>query len=214
MKKYLATGLIVVLPLSVTIIFIVYVINLLTNPFLKITIDLFRQFDQPIFNSPLFLTLFAKIATFFLVLLAILLLGFFSQKLFFENLFNVCSKHLSKLPFFGPIYAFTKKIIETIFSKEMQKIFKVPLQTPFLDPRAKAIAFESKVAKEIEKKLKEKTSTVFIPTTPHVITGFLLLLPQKSIKRLNLSGEDALKFILSLGTCHKKKNESDIFSSQ
>jgi len=65
-----------------------------------------------------------------------------------------------------------------------------------------------KEQKEIQKENTEKLMSLFIPTVPNISTGFYCVMPEKDLKRLDLSVEEALKLMLSLGLSgQKEKNE-------
>ena len=77
---------------------------------------------------------------------------------------------------------------------------------PFADEECKMLIVKPKdvlntgdVEGEVKNKLKKKLTNVFIPTTPNPTSGFLLMVPNTELKKLNVSVDDAIKTIVSAG---------------
>jgi len=77
-------------------------------------------------------------------------------------------------------------------------------------PGLQTLAFiTSPAQKEIQKESNEKLVSLFVPTVPNITTGFYFLIPEKDLKKLDLSVEDALKLILSLGLTANQLKEQN-----
>jgi uncharacterized membrane protein len=138
------------------------------------------------------------IITFLLIfLIGVIFTNIVGKKLlsFIEN------RIFKKIPFIGPIYRGTKQIIETIFS-DNKKSFKEVALIEYPKENSYALAFITGYLEkgEINKNTKsERSIAVFVPTTPNPTSGFLLILPEKKVKKIDISVETAFKIIISGG---------------
>jgi uncharacterized membrane protein len=109
------------------------------------------------------------------------------------------------------IYNAVKQIAETVFSQRETSFDKACL-VEYPRRGAWAIAFISTNAKgEIDDKLNdgEAIVTVFLPTTPNPTSGFLLFLPQRDVKPLDMTVEDAAKLVISAGLVYPNGQVAD-----
>jgi uncharacterized membrane protein len=101
---------------------------------------------------------------------------------------------LMQIPLLNKIYATIKQVNESFSSNKSS--FKQVVLVPFPHARSRALAF---VTGEQRGLGAEKLISVFIPTTPIPTSGFLLLVPESEIIKVDISVADAIKFIISLG---------------
>ncbi len=197
MKKYLLTGLAILLPFMLTIIVIVYLFDLFTEPFVGIIQSFFPNEKISVFLS--------RIAVLVFLFFLIFILGFFARKFFFKALLNWSNALFSRIPIIKGIYKLTKDVTNAMFT-EGQKTFKETVLIPFPSGDSHALGF---VTGEIPAKLREVISetevSVFVPTAPHPISGFLLLTPKKFLHPVDITTEETFKFLLSFGTFHPEE---------
>ena len=197
MKKSLITGLIIVMPITLTILLFVFLINFFTNPF----VDLVR----PIVSSwhiaePEIITLIARVVSLILVCLSIFLLGVIARWFFIRPLIKWSNVVLSKIPVVKSIYKVTKDIVSAFFSPEGRKAFKYPVMVPFPLEKSYCVGFASgEVPKECLDKSKIELSPIFIPTAPHPISGYLVMVPKDKVSDIAMTNEEAVKFTVSCG---------------
>lgn len=189
-RRYLLTGLVVWIPLGVTLlvlrIFIGYVDRLVT---------LLPQAWQPEqlvgFNIP---------GLGLILALAVLLLtGFVASNYLGRSLLALGAELLEHIPLVRSVYSAVKQISDTMFSNKGRSFSKVVLiRYPQQDTWS--LAFQtSESLGEVNKKLPEHMVSVFVPTTPNPTSGFLLMVPAHDMIELEMSVDDALKMIISLG---------------
>jgi uncharacterized membrane protein len=112
---------------------------------------------------------------------------------FGENLFL-------KVPLLNKVYLALKQINEA-FATSKKSAFKTVVLVQFPRPGVYSLGFiTSEQHAEVQAKTSEHVLCVFVPTTPNPTTGFLVLVPEKEIVKLEMSVADAIKFIISLGT--------------
>lgn len=112
---------------------------------------------------------------------------------------------LNRIPLVRSIYTSVKQIIET-FTSPSGTAFKKVLLIEFPKEGVWSLAFETtKSVETINSTLQEETVNVFVPTTPNITSGFLMIVPVNKTKELAISVEQALKMIVSLGMVQDKK---------
>ena len=133
-------------------------------------------------------------AIFFITFIGWLSLSFLGKK-FFELFNNI----LKKIPILRTIYSAINQMTETFTKKDNNQKSVVLLEYP--RKGIWAVGFATKENKGLIKdKLNEDLVNVFVPTTPNPTSGFLLMVPKKDLIFLEISFEQASKFIVSAGT--------------
>lgn len=208
MKKYLFTGFITLLPLALTLLIINYVFNVLTEPFVGIVESIFLTYKEKfgfIKHQTLILLVSRLIALIFLFLL-ILFLGVLGQKLFAR----LSDKLFLHIPIFKSIYRVVQDVTNAVFSQK-EKTFKCTVLIPFPFPETHAIGFVTgSVPPKIKKVLSDLDVAVFVPTSPHPISGFILLTPKKQALDVDITVEEGFKFLLSCGAFHPGETEKNL----
>ena len=106
---------------------------------------------------------------------------------------------LLQVPFLNKIYGATKQVNEALTSGDKNS-FKTVVMIEFPHPGAYAIGFiTSEQSAEPQIKAGQNLVCVFIPTTPNPTSGFLVLVPEGKVTRLEMSVADGVKYIISLG---------------
>lgn len=141
------------------------------------------------------------------LLLIILLVGYVASNFVGKRLMKYLSGLLEKVPLFNKIYMTVKGISDSVFGAQRQKFFEAVVLVPFPHPGAKTIAFVTEVPKE----LGPDQVGVFVPTPPNIANGFYLIYPKKDVKFLDMSVQEGIKLVLSIGISSRAKqgNETD-----
>lgn len=188
MKKfrgYFLTGLIVVLPVVVTL----YV--------LWIT---FNWIDGLLGNIiPLFIKKNIPGLGFITTIILIMLAGLLTKNFFGKKIFLFGEWLLIKIPFARTIYLATKQIIDTLLVKD-KKAYQRVVMVEYPRRGIYTIGFiTGKCQGEIQTKITQEMVSVFFPTTPNPTSGWLALVPADEIIYLDMSVEDGIKLIVSGG---------------
>lgn len=190
LKKYLLAGLVVWLPLLITIGVLRFIIDLLDN-----TMALIPEAYQPEHLLGLHIPGLGVI----LSLILLVSTGIFATNFFGQRLVIWGESILSRIPLVRSIYNAVKQVMNAVLSTNSEAFRKVLLvEYPRKD--VWTIGFQTgSVNAEINDKVNEEMVSLFIPTTPNPTSGFLMMYPKKDTIELSMSIDEALKFIISLG---------------
>lgn len=204
MKKYFITGLVILLPLAVTIAIAVFTVNFLTKPFIGFVSDFLKEFNILrkgfLFLSPEQVVLYgSKLLVLVCLFLFTLFLGMFARWFFFRALLGLSDKILHRIPLVNKVYKTTQEIIKTIFVTDKSS-FKQVVMVPFPKPGTYVMGL---ISRESPLACSEKAGStlisVLVPTTPNPTTGFLLMYKKEDLIYLDLKPEAAIKYIVSCG---------------
>jgi uncharacterized membrane protein len=189
-RRIIVAGLLVWLPLGVTIFIIRLLLDLLGQTY-KIIPEFLRPESILGFSIPGFEILLALVIIFTTGLIAANFIG--------KSLVDWWESLLDKIPLVRNIYSPLKKFSELILSDQTQSFSKV-LLIEYPRKGLYSLCFQtSKNLGEIEKKSGRDVVCVFVPTTPNPTSGLILMVPQEDVIELDMSVEDGLKMIISLG---------------
>tara|TARA_B100001123_G_C15141001_1_gene959487 strand:+ start:196 stop:810 length:615 start_codon:yes stop_codon:yes gene_type:complete len=191
LRNYFFTGVVVLIPIGITLYLTIFIIkvssNLVPN---EINPNHYLPFSVPgleIIVSVIIITLIGGLS-----------LSFLGKKFlqFINDLFK-------RIPILRTIYSAIGTMTQS-FAKSNKKNKRVVL-IEYPRKGSWAVAFATKDNKgEISRKTGEKLVNVFVPTTPNPTSGFLLMYPKKDVIFLDISFEEASKFIVSAGTTNPK----------
>lgn len=202
MKKHLLTGLIILMPIMLTLMVIVFLIDFFTAPFIPIVSNMLISIESAFhFQIPASLTLVvARLLALILLCLFILCLGALTRWFFMKSLFEFGGKLISRIPFIKTVYNVSKDIFSALFSSDGKKIFQYTVITPYPFPPSYSLGFRAgEVSEEIQQKVTEPLVSVFVPTAPHPISGFLFFVPEKDAHKIAMTTEESVKFLVSCG---------------
>ncbi len=211
MKKYFITGLAILLPFVLTLMIVVYLVNLFTEPFVgiaeKLLIILESQQKFPIIHSQALALIVAKLISLLFLSILILVLGFLGQKIVFRTVLHGTHRLFSKIPFIKSIYTTAKDLTKTMFSGD-QKIFTGVALLPFPSKNTKALGLLTQDIPLVLKQVAPELEVgIFVPTAPHPISGFLLFTSKNEIQPVPITVEQTFKFIISCGSLDLKSNQ-------
>jgi uncharacterized membrane protein len=204
MKKYFITGLVILLPLTLTILIVVFVMNFLTKPFMGLVVKILsetriQQIHTHILSSEQIIRYGSQIVILIGLFLFTLLLGLFARWFIFKALIKVSDKILHKIPLVNKVYKTTQEIVKTIFVTDKNS-FKQVVMAPFPNKGLYSLGLVSRKSPDAcSKAVNKELISVFIPTTPNPTTGFLLLFKKEDLIFLDMKTEDAVKYIVSCG---------------
>ena len=193
LRNYFFTGVVVLVPIGFTLYLTIFLISISAK---LIPQDLNPNNYLP-FSIP---GLEIILSIIFITIIGGLSLSFIGKK-FLQLLNDV----LKRIPFLRTIYSAIGQMTETFTQKRKNKKSVVLVEYP--RKGSWAVGFATKDNKgEISKKTNKKLVNVFVPTTPNPTSGFLLMFPKNELIYLDMSFEEASKFIVSAGTSIPKKS--------
>ncbi|GAB4575722.1 MAG: DUF502 domain-containing protein [Rhodothalassiaceae bacterium] len=191
LRKYFLTGLVVFAPISITIYLTWIVIDGVDGFFRKVVpvaYNLEAWLGVPLPGIGLLLTI-----------VFLTLLGALAANILGRSLISLGERIVERMPVIRGIYMTIKQIAETLMAQSASSFRDVVL-VEYPRPGLWALAFVSSPAKgEIQEKTEEETLNVFLPTTPNPTSGYLLFVPKKDCIFLDMSVEQAIKYIISAG---------------
>jgi len=204
MKKYFITGLALLLPAVLTILIFLFIVNLLTKPFVGIvegTLDYYDLLDKPMlfFTSQQVITFFSKFLILFFLFTFVVLIGFLGRLVVFHYLLRLGNYIMHKIPFINKIYKAAQDVIGTIFQDKTTNFSQVVL-IPFPTTQSLSIGLVTNDPETHEPhEDKHGHISVFVPATPNPTVGFMLLFNRSQLIFLDMSVEEALRFVVSCG---------------
>ena len=133
----------------------------------------------------------------------ITIIGWLSLSFLGKKLLSLFNKILKKIPILRTIYSAIVQMTETFTRNEKGKKNVVLVEYPRKGSWAVGFATK-KNSGEISEKTNRKLINVFVPTTPNPTSGFLLMFPKEDVIYLDMTFEEASKFIVSAGTSDPK----------
>ncbi len=204
MKKYFITGLVILLPLAVTLAIVIFVVNFLTKPFIGLVSSFLKEF-QILQKGFLFLSAdqVVRYGSQLLILLCLfaftLALGMIARWFFFKAFIGLSDKVLHRIPLINKVYKTTQEIIKTLFVTDKTS-FKQVVMVPFPKDGTYVMGLVSRESPEVcSEKAGSPLVSVLVPTTPNPTTGFLIMYKKEDLIHLDLKPEAAIKYIVSCG---------------
>ena len=207
MRKNLFSGLIILLPVAITFWFFRFFIDILTDPFVlqvQNTLLFISNNHYSLSSHPNLLLVISRTIILIFLFGLVVLLGYLGKKIIFNWIEKRFLLLIYKIPLVNSIYRACKDIISSVFSED-KKMFNRVVAVPFPSKESRTLGLIAGVApEEIQAKLPKSPTgapmkVVFIPTSPHPSSGFLLLTHEDEITSLDMSLEDAFKFLISCG---------------
>ena len=186
-RNYFFTGVVVLIPIGITL----YLTKFLIQVSSKIIPDEINPNNYLPFSIPGLEIL--------LSVLFITFVGGLSYSFIGKKILQFINDLLKKIPILRTIYSAITQMTETFTKKEDSKKSVVLVEYP--RKGTWAVGFATKKNKtEIAKKTEKNLINVFLPTTPNPTSGFLLMFPEEDVVYLDMTFEEASKFIVSAGT--------------
>jgi len=210
MKKYLIAGFLVWAPIAVTIWLITLVFGSINSLFRNLLLWLHQVFGINIPSILFQISSIPGVGVLTLVLI-IWITGLFAANIAGKWWLDIWHKIINHIPIVKSIYSMTKQIFDTLLS-DSGKSFKEAVLIEYPLEQTWTIAFVTGkpaiFVMPIDNPDKDWIS-VYVPTTPNPTSGFLLIVDRNKTKKLDISVEQALKYIVSMGVLNIDKNKID-----
>lgn len=188
---YFIAGLLVVVPITITLYFAFFVVTSIDGWVAGLVPAQYNPNNYLPFSIP-GLGLIA-------VFMALVVIGFFAANFFGRFLIRISEYLLDRVPVVKTIYGAIKQIMETVLANQSEA-FREAVLLEYPRKGCWSIGFlTGTTSGEVQAVTKDKMINVFVPTTPNPTSGFLLFVPEKDIYRLHMTVEEALKMVVSGG---------------
>lgn len=190
LRRYFIAGLLIWVPIGITVFIVRLLLELMDRVVLFVPPP-WRPENLFGFSIPGFGIVVA--------LALVLFTGFLAANLIGRRLVDLYEAIPNRIPFVRGIYAASKSFAEVLFS-DTEQSFKKVLLVEYPKHGTYALCFQtSSRLEEIQHRTDSDVVCVFVPTTPNPTSGFILMVPKSEIIELDMSVDEALKMIISLG---------------
>ena len=195
MKKYFITGLLVLVPLFITLWVLSTLIHTMDQSLLLLP-EAWQPKKVLGFNVPGLGAL--------LTLVIIFVTGLVATNIFGQQLIVLWESFLTKVPFVKTIYSSVKQVSDTLFSNS-GNAFRKAVLVEYPRHGSWTIAFVTGTpGGDVVNHLTGDYISIYVPTTPNPTSGFFLMMPKADVIELDMSVDEALKYIISMGTVAPK----------
>ncbi|MBM3367051.1 MAG: DUF502 domain-containing protein [Betaproteobacteria bacterium] len=190
MKKYLITGLLIWIPLVITLWVLKLVVDVLDQTLLLL---------PPAFRTENWLGLYVPGMGVVMTLVILLLTGIFATNFLGARLVHLWQEVLHRIPVVNSIYSSIKQISDTLFSSSGQA-FRKALLVKWPRDGMWTIAFLTGTpGGAVATHLQGDYVSVYVPTTPNPTGGYFVLVARQDVIELDMTVDEALKYIISMG---------------
>ncbi len=190
-RNYFFTGIVVLIP----IVFTLYLT--------KVLIDLSSKLIPKEINPNTYLNFSIPGLEIFLTVVFITIIGGLSLSFIGKRFLKIIDELFKRIPILRTIYSAIGQMTQSFTQKDSNKKSVVLIEYP--RKGSWAVGFATKENKgEIKNKTQKDLINVFVPTTPNPTSGFLIMFPKEDVIYLDISFEEASKFIVSAGTSNPK----------
>jgi len=191
LRNYFITGVVVLIPIGFTLYLSKILIGISSNLIPKnLNPNHYLPFDIPGIEI-------------LISILLITIVGGLSLSFFGRRILKLIDDLFKRIPFLRTVYSAIVQMTETFSKKDDNKKSVVLVEYPRKGVWAVGFATKENTG-EMAEKTNKKLINVFVPTTPNPTSGFLLMFPIEDVIYLNMSFEEASKFIVSAGTSNKQ----------
>ncbi len=199
LRKYLVAGLLAWLPLGITIWVLAQLLSAINGVFGSLLAALALVLPASLRDAVLELRHVPGLG---LVILAagLLLSGVFVANIFGQWLLRQWDRLLSNIPIVKSIYSSVKQVSDTLFSSS-GNAFREAVLVQYPRAGSWTIAFVTGTPSgEVACHLEQEHLSLYVPTTPNPTSGFFLIVPKADVRPLQMTVDEALKYIISMGT--------------
>jgi len=192
LKTYFFTGILVTAPVALT---------------LYLSIELFKWVDSSVihwipakYNPETYLPYGLPGIGVLLLVLSLIVIGMMTVNIFGRWLVKFGQSIMERIPVISGIYSALKKLFETLLGQGSASAFRKAVLVEYPRKGVWTVAFlTTPVYEGFKTLLPQDMVTVYVPTTPNPTSGFMLYVPKKEVKELDMRVDDAIKLVISTG---------------
>lgn len=190
LRAYLIAGLLVWVPLGITVLVVKLLVDLMDRSVVLL---------PPAWRPEVVLGVDIPGLGFALTFVVVILTGVAVANLIGRRLIAAWESLLARIPLVRTIYSVVKQVVQTVLAANSNAFRKV-LLVEYPRKGSWTVAFMAgEGTDEIQDRITKDTITVYIPHAPNFTSGFILMMPRDEVMVLEMSVEDAMKMIMSLG---------------
>lgn len=202
-KKIFIAGILALLPIVITVYLLYFLYNLVVSKASPLVRKIVYQYNDN------FSEYILQISTFLIILLIIFVIGIFTRMYLGKLVIKLVDNIITRIPVARSIYNAIKQVIDS-FGNTSGSSFSKVLLVEFPRRDMWMIAFLVRDALPIMQDVstKEESVNVFIPTAPNPTSGFVAVVPKKDTRELDITVEEGIKFVLSVGIINFDSNSN------
>ncbi|MBI5510211.1 MAG: DUF502 domain-containing protein [Deltaproteobacteria bacterium] len=197
-QKTFLTGMLIILPVLVTIWVVSLMFGLLNQTVTPLILNVLKLVTLAPLSETTWVQYVAPVVSVTLSVLFIYILGLVGGNVLGRQLLGAVDRWLKRIPFVRGIYSATRQFVDTFQSGSGAFSHAVVIEYPRTGCYTLAFVTNTKRG-EVHERTGKKLVAVFVPTTPNPTSGFLLFVPEDQLIRLHMSVDDAFKMIVSGG---------------
>jgi uncharacterized membrane protein len=205
MKQRFLTGLIIILPVTITVWVISFLVHLCTKPFQNAASALLEKYNLFqtgwwIFSEEQVLRAATTLSILFALLIFLFLIGFIGQWFFFHIIMKGIDHMMLQVPLVNKVYKACREFTDVLFSPKSTSFSQV-VWSPFPTAEQGAIGLvTNEVFLPMPNGEKKPFTTVLVPGTPNPTVGFLIMCPKETLTPTQLGIDTAMKWVISCGS--------------
>lgn len=197
-RNYLVTGIFIWVPILITFGVINWGMRFLTDIFESV-VDLVARVSPAVSQAPILAIKSIPFLGVILVVTLLFLTGLMAANFFGQWFLRVINSLLSRIPIVKSVYGSVKQVSDTLFSSNGQA-FRNALLVQYPREGSWTVAFQTGTPSgDVAAKLPADCISVYVPTTPNPTSGFFLIMRKTDVILLDMSVDEALKYIISMG---------------
>lgn len=205
MKRLFFTGLISLLPITLTVLIMIFIINLFTDPFQGSVASFLAYYDlldRPFlfFSGEQVLFISSKLLALAAVFGIIVLIGIFGRMVLANTVFHIGGKLIRRIPLVNRLYQVIEDTVTSLFASKGTTFTQV-VMVPYPTSESLSVGL---IAKKQTPETHDETVSVFIPGTPNPTCGFMLSYKYEELVFVDMKVDEALKFLISCGIMYPK----------
>ena len=190
LKNYFLTGLLVILPIFITVYIILSLIR---------AMDAILKYIPAEYLPETYLQIHIPGLGLILVVILVFVVGLLTRNFIGRKIVKLGENIVDRIPLVRVLYTGVKQLLEPLFLQKTNAFKRVAL-IEYPRRGVHVIGFVTGESKgEVQSKISKNMMNVFVPTTPNPTSGFYILIPEDEVVYLNMSVEDAFKLIISGG---------------
>ena len=189
-RRYFITGLLIWIPIAITLWLLNFVVSTL-----DLSLSLLPAHWQP---ERLIGQKLPGIGA-LLTLLVIFLTGLLTANFLGQRLVRIWERVLARIPIVNTVYSSVKQVSDTLLSPQ-GNAFRKALLVEYPRRGCWTIGFLTGIpAQEVRRQISDDMVSLYVPTTPNPTSGFFLMVPRADTRELDMSVDEALKYVVSMG---------------
>lgn len=208
-RNYLVTGIFVWVPIIITVAVIGWGVGVLQGIFTSVVDAIASVLPAAMQDEFLSIKHIPGLGV-ILVILLLFTTGMMAANFLGQWFLKVLDQLLSRIPIVKSVYGSVKQVSDTLFSSNGQA-FRQALLVQYPRAGVWTVAFQTgSPSGDVAAKLPEDCLSVYVPTTPNPTSGFFLIMKKTDVVELDMSVDEALKYIISMGVVSPNDGEANI----